>query len=43
MTSKDFDRGFGNAKVARQQIDKRQICLAIARRLADRGAIFVLA
>ena len=43
MTTKDLDRGFGNAEVARQQIYKRQISLAVSRRLTDGGAKFVLA
>jgi hypothetical protein len=43
MTSKDFDRGFRNAEVARQQIYKRQISLAVSRRLTHRGAKLTLA
>jgi len=43
MTSEDSDRGFGNTEVARQQIYKRQISLAVSRRFAHCGAKFVLA
>jgi hypothetical protein len=43
MTSKDFDRGFRNTEVARQQIYKREVGLAVSRRLTDGCAKLTLA
>jgi hypothetical protein len=43
MSPKNRDGGFWNAEVARQQFYNREICLTIARRLANCGAKFTLA
>jgi hypothetical protein len=43
MTSNDGDRGFGNAKVTRQQINKRLISHVVSGRRADGGAKLIIA